>query len=83
VVTHTVPDGWAADGESMRVVTDGVASAIAHAKAAAGVKLVAVATPRITDRPREQRKPGSMSAAERHPPPSVSSPSSTTTRRPA
>lgn len=48
VVTHTVPEGWEQDGEGITFVTDGVASAIAKAKAAAGDKVVGVATPSIT-----------------------------------
>jgi dihydrofolate reductase len=48
VVTHSVPDGWENNGDGMRFVTDGVASAVAQAKAAAGDKIVGVATPSIT-----------------------------------
>jgi dihydrofolate reductase len=48
VVTHSVPDGWPLDGGSMTFVTDGLDSAITQAKAAAGGKIVGVATPSIT-----------------------------------
>ncbi len=48
VVTHTVPDGWPREGAPFTFVTDGVESAVAQAKAIAGDKIVAVATPTIT-----------------------------------
>jgi dihydrofolate reductase len=42
VVTHRVPPEWVYDGSPYTFVTDGVASAIAQAKAVAGEKNVAV-----------------------------------------
>jgi dihydrofolate reductase len=42
VVTHTVPDGWPRPGSTVHFVTDGIQSAVAQAKAAAGPKAVAV-----------------------------------------
>jgi dihydrofolate reductase len=42
VVTHTVPQEWVYDGSPFTFVTDGVASAVEQAKAAAGGKDVAV-----------------------------------------
>lgn len=42
VVTHDVPDEWANDGNPFTFVTDGVESAVAQAKAAAGEKNVGV-----------------------------------------
>ena len=48
VVTHTVPQGWPHDDAPFTFVTDGVESAVAQAKALAGDKVVAVATPTIT-----------------------------------
>jgi dihydrofolate reductase len=48
VVTHTVPEGWPRDGAPFTFVTDGVESAVAQAKTIAGDKVVAVATPTIT-----------------------------------
>lgn len=48
VVTHRVPQEWVKDGSPFVFVTDGVESAIAQAKAAAGDKNVAVATPSMT-----------------------------------
>ena len=48
VVTHGVPDGWPREGLPFHFVTDGVESAVAKAKAIAGDKIVAVATPTIT-----------------------------------
>jgi dihydrofolate reductase len=48
VVTHSVPDGWPREGAPFTFVTDGVESAVAQAKALAGDKVVAVATPTIT-----------------------------------
>jgi dihydrofolate reductase len=48
VVTHSVPDGWPRAGAPFTFVTDGVESAVAQAKAMAGDRIVAVATPTIT-----------------------------------
>ena len=48
VVTHTLPKGWPRDDAPFTFVTDGVESAVAQAKAIAGDKIVAVATPTIT-----------------------------------
>jgi len=48
VVTHSVPDGWPREDSSMIFVTDGLESAVAKAKEVAGDKVVAVATPDIT-----------------------------------
>lgn len=48
VVTHIVPKGWPRDGAPFTFVTDGIESAVAQAKAIAGEKIVAVATPSIT-----------------------------------
>lgn len=48
VVTHSVPDGWPRPDAPFTFVTDGVESAVAQAKAIAGDKIVAVATPTIT-----------------------------------
>jgi dihydrofolate reductase len=42
VVTHQVPDGWPRPGSTVHFVTDGIESAVAQAKAAAGPKSVAV-----------------------------------------
>jgi dihydrofolate reductase len=42
VVTHRVPDGWPRPGSTVHFVTDGIESAVAQAKAAAGSKLVGV-----------------------------------------
>ena len=42
VVTHEVPDGWPRPGSTVEFVTDGIESAVARAKAAAGPKSVAV-----------------------------------------
>ena len=42
VVTHAVPDGWPRPGSTVHFVTDGVGSAVAQAKAAAGTKSVGV-----------------------------------------
>ncbi len=47
VVTHSVPDGWPREGAPFTFVTDGIESAVAQAKAAAGEKIVAVASPNI------------------------------------
>jgi dihydrofolate reductase len=48
VVTHSVPEGWPRDDAPFTFVTVGVESAVAQAKAIAGEKDVAVATPTIT-----------------------------------
>ena len=42
VMTHHVPDGWPRPGSTVYFVTDGVKSAVARAKAAAGGKSVGV-----------------------------------------
>ena len=42
VVTHEVPDGWPRPGSTVQFVTDGIESAVARAKSAAGPKSVAV-----------------------------------------
>jgi len=44
VVTHSVPDGWPREDSSITFVDD-LDSAVAQAKAAAGDKIVGVATP--------------------------------------
>jgi dihydrofolate reductase len=46
--THTVPAGWPRDDAPFTFVTDGIERAVAQAKAIAGDKIVAVATPTIT-----------------------------------
>ncbi|WP_460675039.1 dihydrofolate reductase family protein [Larkinella ripae] len=43
IVSHDVPDQWAGENSPFKFVTDGVASAIAQAKAAAGDRAVGVA----------------------------------------
>jgi dihydrofolate reductase len=48
VVTHAVPAGWPRDDAPFTFVTDGIERAVAQAKAIAGEKMVAVATPTIT-----------------------------------
>ena len=48
VVTHTVPEDWPRDDTPFTFVTEGVESAVAQAKAMAGDRIVAVATPTIT-----------------------------------
>jgi dihydrofolate reductase len=48
VVTHTVPDGWPRDEAPFTFVTEGVEIAVKQACAVAGEKVVAVATPSIT-----------------------------------
>lgn len=48
VVTHRVPEGWPRDDTPFTFVTEGVESAVAQAKALAGDRIVAVATPAIT-----------------------------------
>lgn len=47
IVTHHPPQEWIKEGSPFVFVTDGVASAIRQAKAAAGDKIVAVATPTV------------------------------------
>jgi dihydrofolate reductase len=42
VVTHHVPDGWPRPGSTVEFVTDGIESAVARAKSAAGPKSVGV-----------------------------------------
>ena len=42
VVTHNVPDGWPRPGSTVQFVTDGIESAVARAKSAAGPKSVLV-----------------------------------------
>jgi dihydrofolate reductase len=42
VVTHDVPDGWPRPGSTVEFVTDGIESAVARAKAAAGQRSVGV-----------------------------------------
>jgi dihydrofolate reductase len=42
VVTHDVPDGWPRPGSTVQFVTDGIESAVARAKSAAGSKSVGV-----------------------------------------
>ena len=42
VVTHHVPDGWPRPGSTVQFVTDGIATAVARAKSAAGAKSVFV-----------------------------------------
>jgi dihydrofolate reductase len=48
IVTHNPPQEWATEGSPFTFVTDGVESAIAQAKVAAGDKSVAVATATTT-----------------------------------
>jgi dihydrofolate reductase len=47
VVTHEAPEDWP-HGDGVRFVTDGLESAVAQARAAAGDKIVGVATPNLT-----------------------------------
>ena len=47
VVTHSIPDGWPRDDSSMVFVTDGIESAVKQASAAAGDKLVGVASANV------------------------------------
>ena len=42
VVTHRVPDGWPRPGSTVEFVTDGIGSAVARARSAAGQKSVGV-----------------------------------------
>jgi dihydrofolate reductase len=42
VVTRTMPDGWLRPGSTVHFVTDGIESAVAQARAAAGPQAVAV-----------------------------------------
>jgi dihydrofolate reductase len=48
VVTHSVPEGWPRDDAPFTFVTDGIGSAVARASGIAGDKVVALATPTIT-----------------------------------
>jgi dihydrofolate reductase len=49
IVTHRPPpEGWPADNDNIRFVNDGVESAIEQAKAVAGDRSVALATPTVT-----------------------------------
>jgi len=45
VVTHNVPDGWPRPGSTVEFVTDGIESAVARAKSAAGGRSVGVHGP--------------------------------------
>ncbi len=47
VVTHAVPEGWPRPGSAVHFVTDGLESAVAQAKAAAGDKIVGMHGPDI------------------------------------
>jgi len=42
IVTHEVPDGWPRPGSTVQFVTDGIESAVAQARSAAGSKSVLV-----------------------------------------
>jgi dihydrofolate reductase len=42
IVTHHVPEGWPRPGSTVEFVTDGIESAVARARSAAGLKSVAV-----------------------------------------
>ena len=42
IVTHQVPDGWPRPGSTVQFVTDGIESAVARARSAAGPKSVGV-----------------------------------------
>ena len=42
IVTHEVPDGWPRPGSTVRFVSDGIESAVAQARSAAGSKSVLV-----------------------------------------
>ena len=42
IVTHEVPDGWPRPGSTVQFVTDGIESAVARARSAAGSKSVLV-----------------------------------------
>jgi dihydrofolate reductase len=42
IVTHHVPDGWPRPGSTIQFVTDGIESAVARARSAAGPKSVGV-----------------------------------------
>jgi dihydrofolate reductase len=48
VVTHKPPEDWPHAGKGVEFVTDGVESALAQAREAAGDKIVGVATPSMT-----------------------------------
>lgn len=45
VVTHQMPEGWPRSGSTVHFVTDGLESAVAQAKAAAGDKIVGMHGP--------------------------------------
>jgi dihydrofolate reductase len=47
IVTHSVPEGWPRPDSNISFVTDGLDRAVEQAAAAAGDKLVAVASPNI------------------------------------
>ena len=47
IVSHSVPDGWPRPDSNIQFVTDGLESAVAQAKAAAGDKFVGVASPNV------------------------------------
>jgi dihydrofolate reductase len=47
VVTHSIPEGWPRDDAPFTFVTGGIESAVAQAKATAGDKMVAVASPTV------------------------------------
>jgi dihydrofolate reductase len=47
VVTHSIPEGWPREGSSMHFVTEGIDAALEQARAVAGDKDIAVATPNI------------------------------------
>lgn len=47
VLTHAVPDEWTHEGSPFIFVTDGIESAIRHARAAAGHKDVELGTPSV------------------------------------
>lgn len=49
IVTHRVPQAWAGEGSPFTFVTDGVASAVARAREAAGDKNVAVSGTQIVE----------------------------------
>jgi dihydrofolate reductase len=46
VVTHQVPEGWPRPGSTIEFVTDGIESAVARARSAAGPKSVECTAPR-------------------------------------
>jgi dihydrofolate reductase len=47
LVTHSVPDGWPRTDAPVTIVTDGLESAVAQARAVAGDKTVGVAGPNL------------------------------------